>query len=247
MNISQLVNSYLASNTASSNTQTQSTGSVNPVASALLRANQRIQAQLDTTTAQLSSFGKLKSSVSDVQLAARSLSKFSASATSTDVKTAANQFVSTFNTAISTAKTAASAAGGTQAQATGASNVSSDLIRTVRASTATVDALKKLGITLKSDGTMALDATKFDAAQKADPASVKATLSKIGQLVDATATKELATSGNVNGSMDSLNQRSTALKAQQTSMQTIVQKAADQQNSSSTSNSSYGVAAYQSS
>jgi len=247
MNISQLANSYLASNTASSNTQTQSTGSVNPVASALLRANQRIQAQLDTTTAQLSSFGKLKSSVSDAQLAARALSKFSASATSTDIKSAANQFVSTFNAAISTAKTAASAAGGTQAQATGARNVSSDFTRTVRASTATVDALKKLGITLKADGSMALDATKFDAAQKADPASVKATLAKIGQLVDATATKELATSGSVNGSMDSLNQRSAALKAQQNSMLTIVQQAAAKQNSTSTSYSGYGVAAYQSS
>ncbi|MES2878499.1 MAG: flagellar filament capping protein FliD [Pseudomonadota bacterium] len=257
MNITQIVNSskansLLNANTnASANTSAQATGSVSPVTQALQKADKRIQSQLDTTTAQLSSFGKLKSAVSDAQLSARALSNFSSTASSADVKSAANKFISAFNAAINTAKTTASVSGGVSAESAGARSVSSDLNRTVRASSATVDSLQQLGIKLSPDGSLTLDATKFDAAQKADPAKVKAALAKIGELVDKTATKELATGGGVSGSMASLNQRSTALKAQQTSLLAITQQAATAQSSSSSSSSSsnyarFGLAAYQS-
>lgn len=249
MNLTQLANSSTASTASSStsaNTSAKATASVSPVAQALQKADKRIQSQLDSTTAQLSSFGKLKSSVSDAQLAARALSNFSASATSADIKSAANKFISTFNAALSNAKSTAASAGGAMTESFGARSVSSDLTRTVRASTATADSLKQLGIKLLADGTLSLDAAKFDAAQKADPASVKATLAKIGQLVDKTATKELATGGSVSGSMASLNQRSAALKAQQTALQSIIQPStsASTTSSASTAYAKYGLAAY---
>lgn len=260
MNITQLVNSSKANSllnanantngnaNGSANTSAQATGSVGPVAQALQKADKRIQSQLDTTTAQLSSFGKLKSAVSDAQLSARALGSFSSTAASADIKSAANRFVSAFNAAINAAKTTATASGGASAESAGARSVGSDLNRALRSSSATADSLQQLGIKLSPDGSLTLDAKKFEAAQKADPANAKATLAKIGQLVDKTATKELATGGGVSGSMASLNQRTTALKAQQTSLLAISQQAATAQSSSSSTSSyaRFGLAAYQS-
>lgn len=250
MNITQLANSSTNSSLTSASTSAKATGSVAPAAHVLQKADKRIQSQLDTTTAQLSSFGKLKSSVSDAQLSARTLSCLSATTASADVKTAASKFVSAFNAAIATAKAAATISGSTQAESSGPRSVSSDLNRTFRASgMTTVDALNKLGIKLQADGSLSFDATKFDAAQKAAPAGVNAILAKIGQLVDSTATKELATNGSVSSSMASLNQRSTALKAQQNTLLSFIQQTTSTSASSSLSTGygSFGLAAYQSS
>ena len=253
MNISDTLNATAANNliTANAKTTAQATGSLSPVEQTLQKTNTKIQAEVDTTTAQLSSFGQLKSAVSNTQLAAQALGRLSSTASSADVKTAAGNFVNAFNATIGTAKTTAAVPGATTAT-NSANRAGRDLSRSVAADSRTFDALKKLGFSLRSDGTLALDAKKFEAAQKADPASVQATLAKIGQQVDKTASKELAADGSVSGSMTSLNARASMLKTPQASLATLAKTAAaTSSTNTATSNtslwsSSYGVSAYKS-
>ncbi|APW42305.1 hypothetical protein RS694_06970 [Rhodoferax saidenbachensis] len=207
------------------------------------KAGARLQSQLDTTSAQLSSFGKLKSSVSDAQLAAKTLGGLTATSSVADVRSAADRFLTNFNAAVTTAKAAASVAGGSAAEASNANRVTADLNRTLRSNTANMDALRKIGIKQLSDGTLSVDVTKFDAAQKANPAAVQSALAKIGQLVDKAATKELATGGNVSDSMASLGKRASTLQAQQAGMLSMVEKLSTA-SSGSTGYVGYGLSAY---
>lgn len=237
-----------------SNTPTaapQAAASANTDARAMGQAVARIQTQLDSTSAQLSSFGKLKSSVSEVQLAAKALEGFTATSSAADIRTALSRFLIGLNTATTTAKTTASLPGSSPAETSSAGRVSRDLTRSIASNTATLDTLKKLGFKAQTDGSFAWDGTKFNAAYQADPAAARATLAKLGQLVETAASKELATDATVSDSMTSLNLRANALKAQQTSMLAVVQKL----NTSSSSTSSvgstgyvtYGLSAYRSS
>lgn len=204
-----------ASGSAKTSTPTAATDKVNAATTAgLKKAEKRIQAQVDTTTVQLSSFGKLKSSVSGAQLAAHSLAGLSATTTSAAEKNAASGFVTAFNSALATAKTTAAVPGETSATSS-ANRTSKDLQNAISADRPTLEALKKIGFSMGTDGKLALDTKKFDAAQKADPTGVRATLVKIGKQVDKTASKELATDGNVGLSISTLNQRSNMLKSQQ--------------------------------
>ncbi len=227
MNINQLTNSATSGSlTNNGQSATQATSAANPVSQAMQKAGSRLQVQLDTTTAQLSSFGKLKSAVSDVQLAASALNAFAATTSAADVKTAAARFVANFNAALTTARSAAALRGPVSTESSSANRISRDLGRSVAANTVAMDALRKLGVKQLPDGTLALDTAKFDAANKADPAAVRTALAKTGQQVNQAATKELATGGDVNNLMASLSQRSTSLKTQQSSMLAMAQKLA---------------------
>jgi len=142
--------------------------------------------------------------------------------------------VSSFNATVTSAKTTASVTTGTAASSS-ATRVGKDMVRAVSDSKATIDSLKNIGFSMQKDGSLTVDAKKFEAAQLADPAGVKAALAKIGQQVDKTATQELATSGDVNASVASLSQRATVLKNQQTALAGLQQTAS----ASTTGTSSY--------
>lgn len=246
MNINDFVQANSAKTFLGFNSKTQTTDAVSRAGEfGLQKAEKRLQTQVDITTTQLSSFGKLTSSVSGAQLAAHTLGALPAASTSTAIKAAVESFVSAFNTAITTARSTAAVPGETGASLS-AGRVTKDLSRAVSDNTATIDSLKKIGFNLKSDGTLSLDVKKFDAAQKADPVSVKATLVQIGQQVDKTATKELATSGNLNASISSLNQRSAMLKSQQSTLTSLKQTASTTQSSRYSVNNGFGLSAYQS-
>ena len=249
MNINDFINTNAASKYLGSKTSTQSASSLKSTAPAgLEKAEKRIQTQVDTTSTQLSSFGKLKSSVSGAQIAARTLGSLTSTTSSAAEKTAATNFVSAFNSAIQTAKATAAVPGETSAASNSAARVSKDLLRTVGADAATMDALKKVGFSVNTDGNLVLDAKKFDAAQKANPTGVRATLTKLGQQVDKTATKELAADGNVGTSLTSLNQRATLLKNQQSALTALGQtRTTASQNSSITGAFNFGLSAYKSS
>jgi flagellar capping protein FliD len=248
MNISDIVNATAANNLVNTKAKTsaQATTALSPVQEALKKTTEKFQTEVDSTTAQLSSLGQLKSAVSSAQLSARALSHLPVSASSADVKTAATHFLRTFNAAIGSAKTTA-AAPGSATTASSANRASRDLSRAVMTDVRTFDAMKKLGFSLHSDGTLALDAKKFEAAQKADPAGAQATLAKIGQQVDKTATRELASTGAVTGSMAALTARASLLQMQQSSLATLVKNTADAVSNPSTNSwsSGFGVSAYQ--
>lgn len=248
MNINDIVNANTASKYSGTNTGAQSASSVHGATSAgLQKAEKRIQAQVDTTSTQLSSFGKLKSAVSDAQIAARTLGSLNSTASSAAEKTAATQFVSAFNSAINTAQSTAAVAGETTAASNSAGRVGKDMLRAVGSDAATISALKKIGFNVNADGNLVLDAKKFEAAQKADPAAVRTALTKLGQQVDKTASKELAADGNVGTSLSSLKQRSAVLKGQQSALASVAQTTTSAQNSSNTGAFNFGLSAYQNS
>ena len=245
MNINDFVRANTAKTYLGLQSSTQAAGSVSSAGQAgLQKAEKRIQSQVDITTTQLSSFGKLKSSVSGTQLAAQTLANMPAASTSAAIKTATDGFVSAFNSAITSAN-AAAAVPGESAASRSAGRVAKDLTGTVSENTETIASLKKIGFSLQSNGTLTLDAKKFDAAQKADPASVRATLSKIGQQVDKAATQKLATAGNVTNSMASLNQRAAVLKSQQSTIASLQQGPTTNQSSSYPMYGGFGAASYQ--
>lgn len=254
MDISQVLKSSTAgTNTNASSTQTAeqkaalATAKLSPASQAVTKAGNRIQSQLDTTTTQLSTYGKIISAVSDAQLAANNVGKLSANSSATDVKTALDKLVSTFNTAVTTGKNTANTA-----ETGNAKRLSNAIGRAVTSNPAVLDELKKIGFKQLSDGTLTVDSTKFDAAQKADPEAVNATLKKLSGLVDKVATKELAAGSAVAGSIEALSQRATLLKNQKNAMSTLMDQLATQSSKAASTNASstgfgwYGVAAYQS-
>ena len=235
MNINDLVSASAARRYLGFNSGVQSSSSAGSSQSAgLQKAEIRIQSQVDKTNAQLSSFGQLKSNVSNVQLSAQAMAGLNEKSSNNAVKAAANSFVSSFNATVTSAKTTASVTTGTAASSS-ATRVGKDMVRAVSDSKATIDSLKNIGFSMQKDGSLTVDAKKFEAAQLADPAGVKAALAKIGQQVDKTATQELATSGDVNASVASLSQRATVLKNQQTALAGLQQTAS----ASTTGTSSY--------
>lgn len=232
--------------------------SSSPVAAALKKADARVQSQRDATGTQLSSLGKLKSAVSDVQLAAKAMGALTTSTTAADAKSAVSRYVTAFNASLATAKATSTdmAAGdaSTTTAAVGARRVGSELGRSF-ASAGASDALRKAGFKQAADGTLTVDATRLDAALKADPAGVQAALAKLGQATDAVATKELASNGRIATPMAALNQRASKLKGQHDAMITMAQNlsvstsASSTQSTQSTQSASYvnfGISAYRS-
>lgn len=245
LTIAQLINNATAGNVSNGQSSTQSTTAASPASKAMDKATARIQAQLDTTTAQLSSFGKLKSAVSNLQLDAKGLAATTPQSSVADVRAAASNFAASFSAAVITANSTANLSTASALESSNARRVTRDLGNALSGNTAVFDAAKKLGFKLESDGTLTVDAKKFDTAQKADPAAVQATLAKLAQAVEKSASNELAAGGVVNGSIASLNQRSNTLKTQQSAMLAAVKQLSTGQ---STSNSNgyvgYGLSAY---
>lgn len=232
-----------ASLIASRSSKTQSS---DPVTQAFQKADKRVQQQRERVSVELSSFGKLKSSFSDVQTTARALGDSKQTATDADIKKVAGNFVKAFNNAAQTARSA------TSAQATLADNsraraAQNDLRRSINTDAATTSDLKKIGITRQQDGTLAIDEKKFDAELQANPEALRGTLSKLGQQVDRTATRELAANGNIGRSVNTLESRARTLDSRQTEQQAqaaAAQQAVTELNARLDANVNPGIAAY---
>ncbi|MBK6999184.1 MAG: flagellar filament capping protein FliD [Rhodoferax sp.] len=242
MNINDFINANSASRFLGSSPAARTAASTDGLSKGLQKAENRIQAQVDSTNVQLSAFGKLQSAVSQTQTSAKAAAGLSSSAKAEDVKTAATKLVDAFNNTIDTAKGAASAAGET-ATGRNATRVGRDLTRTVTSDDSTLAALKQIGASVNANGKLVLDTAKFDAAQKTNATDVRNSLVKLGQQIDKTALKELGNNGSVGSTVSALNQRSSTLKFQQASLASLQQTTGS---SSSGSNPRYfGLAAYQ--
>jgi flagellar capping protein FliD len=106
------------------------------------------------------------------------------------------------------------------------------MTRAMTADFSRVDALRQMGFTKASDGSLKLDSAKFEAAYKASPTSVQNTLSKLGQMVDKAATKELAGDGRISSSMNALSSKSSLLQMQQSALTKAAQQYASLSSSS---------------
>jgi len=232
------------------NSRTRAQSSADPIAQVFQKADKRVQQQREAVSVQLSSFGKQKLSFSETQIASRALSDTKQTATDADITKAADNFVKAFNTAAQTARSATTP-NGALTDNSRARAAESDLRRTISTDSTAASDLKKIGITQQQDGTLAIDTKKFDAALKANPDALRATLSSIGQKVDQTATRELANNDNIGSSVSALDNRARSLESRQTEQQALA-VAAQQTVSTQTAdlnkglnNLNTGAAAYQ--
>lgn len=219
MSISQ-ISSTGTSSTSSSLTAAQAAAAANPITASITKTTAKLQTQLDTATANLSTLGKFKASVSVVQASAKSLTSLKDSSTSDEVKKALTAFISDFNNMVTSTQTAA-------ADTSGVNTISRGMTRAMTADFSRVSALRQMGFTKASDGSLKLDTAKFEAAFKASPTGVQSTLSKLGQLVDKAATKELASDGRISSSMSALSSKSSTLQLQQSALLKAAQQYAN--------------------
>lgn len=261
MNINPLFGGTSSSLLGTSTTASQATASSSGVSPFLTQADNRIQAQVDTTTAQISKFGQVQSALSDGQTAAKAMEALTGSSTDADLITALGNFFNTFNT-FNTSITAAGAASTSTefgSESVRATRLVQDLKSALSADPAIADDMKKLGLSIQPDGSLIQDPKKFAAALAADPQGTRTAMAKVGAKVDSVTTNELSSSGTVGSALASLNAQSTTLAAQQSALKSLEQTMAsisasdpftstDTSPQSSPSSSLYGsaLAAYQS-
>lgn len=217
MNISQILGTRAPSTSTSSQTTTQAATAANPITASINKSTSKLQSQLTTATANLSTLGKFKAAVSVAQTSANGLASLKDPSTSDGVKKALTAFISDFNSMVASTQTAA-------ADASGVNSISRGMTRAMTADFSRVSELRQMGFTKASDGSLKLDTAKFDAAFKASATGMKNTLSKLGQMVDKAASKELASDGRISGSMDALSSKSSLLQLQQSALLKVAQQ-----------------------
>jgi hypothetical protein len=217
MTISPLSSALTSTASTSSQTAAQAAEKADPITAGLQKSSTKLQTLLDTTTASLSTLGKFKAAVSATQTAANGLSALKDSASSDEVKKALSSFVSTFNAMVASTQSAA-------ATSSGVERISRGMTRAMTADFSKVDALRQMGFTKASDGSLTLNASKLEAAYKASPSGVLGTLSKLGKLVDKAAAKELASSGGITSSVSALSNKASTLQLQKTALLKAVQQ-----------------------
>lgn len=243
MNVTRLS----ASAAAPGSERAKARSSVDSTTEAFQKADKRINQQRESVNVQLSSFGKLKASLAETQSASRALSDSKRSATDTDIKNAANDFVQAFNTTTQTSRSTA-AQSGTSVESSRARATETGLRRALSSDATATSDLQKIGITRQKDGSLVIDTKKFDAALKAAPDALRETLSRVGQQVDRTATRELADRGNVGGSLASLGNRARSLEnvqEEQQSLAAAAQQVVSTQTARLNNSLNSGAAAYQ--
>jgi flagellar capping protein FliD len=230
MNISNLFNFQTTNQRANpfaAQTAKQPVTDVSPLALAVQRADQRIQTEVQDNTAQLSSFGQLKSAVSDLQMAAQALDALAsadAPASATELKDALTRLVSTFNAAIATVRTAA-ALPGDMAASQSAKRTGKALMGAVAGDDAAASTLAALGVTVKA-GAMAFNPGRVDAASEASLAQAQTALGDWGQRIDQAATQELDAHGDISDGFAKLMHHAKTLDAQQSALQSAAQATA---------------------
>lgn len=246
VNISDFVKANAAYSYLNASTGTQATERSGGSVRGLQKAEQRIQAQVDSTSAQLSSLGKLKSTVSEVQSSARALANPPSTSKFDDTKAALTNLVAAFNTAVDRTSTAGNAANDAATRQS-AGRVSQSLARAVTSDKATLSALGNAGISTNAQGKLSVDTAKLAAVQSSNPGSLKDTLGKLGRQVEQATTRELALDGSVGNPIAALNQRAFVLKSQQTTLASLQPSTVKTAASSFSARFGSGLSGYQNS
>ncbi len=214
MSISPLLSNGANGLTGNGTTATHTSGGLSGISQALAKAEQRVQADANSTTAQLSSFGLLKSAVSASQGSAKALAETASSASSTVITKSVENFYRSFNSAIAASK-AASMLPGSSPASQSARRVSSDLKHVLSTDPAAKSAMSLLGLSIGIDGVLIHNDKKLAASLASNHAGVLSALKELGNKVSDIATQELATGGGVGAGLTTLNQRESRLAAQQ--------------------------------
>lgn len=212
-------------------------------------ASKHIGQQVDATNVQLSAFGQVKSSFVDVQAAGNTLSTPGKTSTVEDATKAIQSFADAYNNATRIVNTAIRGDGkspGALADDGHANLASFDLKRIMASGNNTAD-LKKIGVSLNQDGTLAVDAKALQSAVQANPSSLQDTLARVGAQAVQVSQKELSSTGNVGGPVNTLSARAKSLEtkaAGQQKLATDSQSAVQQQAASINNNAASSIAAY---
>jgi hypothetical protein len=243
MNISNLFNFSTFGSKSQHSSVAQPLMELSPLAQAVQRADQRVQLEVSANTAQMSSFGQLKSSVSQVQIAANALSGLTPDSSAEQSGSALNRLVNAVNTAITTALSTASLPGDPQASQS-AIRIAAALQGLDTSQGTDAQALKAVGLSLQN-GKLTVDAAQLNAAVLADPAVAQSTLGSMGTNLAQMASTELSTQGDVYESLNQLKRHANTLQAQQSALQSATQATSVYSNSRSGS-VGYGIGVYQS-
>lgn len=184
-------------------------GGVRPiVAEETVRALQ--QQRTSSTQVKLSSFGQIKSALSELQTAAKGLTDGNKLNTVDNAKKAVQKFVGSFNKLNDTTRLATDPGDkgrkpGALAGNDRANQVSKGLQQSVnRSNVAGTPSLASIGISQGKDGALSLDQNRFEQAFKKDQIGTTAALKQLGDRVSRTADKQLADNGEVGGSIGKL-------------------------------------------
>lgn len=246
VNISDFVKANAAFSYLNASTGTQATERSGGSVRGLLKAEQRIQAQLDTTSDQLSSLGKLKSAISEVQSTAAVVANLPATRKFDDVKAALGQLVTAFNTATDRTNPTANAASDSATRES-AGRAGQSMLRAVTADKTALSTLGDAGISLNSQGKLSIDTVRLASAQASNPSGLRDSVVKLGRQLDKATTRELALDGSVGNPLAAANQRAFVLKSQQTTLASLQQAGVKTTASSFSARFGSGLSGYQSS
>lgn len=252
MNISDIASTLSATLTADAFGQTERTRTSNgndAITKALSQASERIDQQRESAQVRLSAFGQIKSAVAELQSSSKALTDGQNTDTSEEAKKAAQNFVNAFNTARTVANRAINGDGqtqGTLATESRARVAANELSRSLDRSTS--NELRDIGITTNKNGTLSIDAQKFEQALQSDPQQVAETLASAGGQVEQATSRQLENNSNVNRSINNLNNQVRNLETQQANQQNLIemmQRSTEQANNRLNAISASGIAAYQ--
>lgn len=166
---------------------------------------QRKEAAVQT---QLSAFGRVKSSLADLQAKAQALKSFSKPPTLEDLKTVVQGFVQSFHNLSKTVNEVSS-----QKQSALNGDVRpGQALNEIRkaaagANDASIGALQKLGIDRQKDGTFSINQKTLDKSFQADRAGMLTTLSDVADRVGKAIDKQLSSNGFIGKKVQDLSAR----------------------------------------
>jgi len=231
MNITSLLNFSALGQWAGKSTTVAAAIDPSPLAQAVQRAEQRLASEVESNSAQLSSLGRLKSALSDLQTAAQAalqlpqppdelgLTDSERAAT----RSALNALVSSFNATLTSAR-ASGRLDGEPAATDSARRVTENLGNALGPDLS--DALHDLGLTLREQG----DATGWLKAREMPPgvhhANQHSALVRLAERIDTVAGEELQSGGQVSDSFGQLMRRARTLDAQRSALESAAQATA---------------------
>lgn len=249
MNINDIASNLTASLPSTGSSRTRSSGDADPVTTALKQANDRLDQQRKTSEVKLSAYGQVKSAVAELQSSSKKLTDSTNTDTADEAKKAAQNFVNAFNNARAVANRAINGdkSGGGELANEGRARIAANELSRALDRTATNE-LKSIGITANKDGSLKIDAQKFEQAQQSRPQEVAAALENAGQQAEQAANRQLQNNGNVTRSINALSNQVRDMEAQQAQRQNLadaMQRATEEANTRINAASASGIAAYQ--
>jgi flagellar capping protein FliD len=184
---------------------------------ALDQASQRLQDQQSSTQVRLSAFGQIQSAVEKLQESGRPLRDNESTNTPDEARSVVKNFVDAYNTARDVANRTTGEEGAL-ADDNRAQVAASELSRALNSTSR--NELRSIGINTNSNGTLSIDAQRFEQALQENNQEVSRTLANVGQQVEESTTRTVE--NTVNRSVENLEAQNRALEAQQTQQQELV-------------------------